>query len=147
VFPFVVVLVVGFICGLPGFLLARWSGDIRWLVGVVPGVCVIIPLGKLFENKSERLRAAEVEALSDTACCAECGGVFNVQDMIAHSGLYVCARCKPIFLQKLVEGAKISDEPENRRAFRTWGFWIWVLVPGILLAVIIFRWLTHLPWY
>jgi hypothetical protein len=38
------------------------------------------------------------------AVCAECGGAFNVHNMIAHNGLHVCARCKPIFLQKLAEG-------------------------------------------
>jgi hypothetical protein len=69
VFPFVIVLTVGFICGLPGILLACWSGDIRWLLGVLPCVFVMIPLGKLFENKSERLRAIEGEAPSDTTAC------------------------------------------------------------------------------
>src|SRR5262245_48725739 len=28
------------------------------------------------------------------ATCAECGGVFNVQDMIQYGTLRVCARCK-----------------------------------------------------
>jgi hypothetical protein len=43
------------------------------------------------------------------AACVECKGVFNVQDMIAHSGVYVCASCKPVFLQKLKEGVAAKD--------------------------------------
>jgi len=46
------------------------------------------------------------------AVCAECRDVFDVESMIAHNGLHVCARCKPIFLQRLVEGAKISSASE-----------------------------------
>ena len=38
------------------------------------------------------------------AMCAECGGIFDKNDMIAHSGLYICAQCKPVFMQRLSEG-------------------------------------------
>jgi hypothetical protein len=38
------------------------------------------------------------------ALCAECGGVFGVEEMVRHGSLYVCARCKPRFVQKLREG-------------------------------------------
>ncbi len=41
--------------------------------------------------------------------CAECGGVFNTEDMIAHAGAHVCANCKPIFLQRLSEGAALGS--------------------------------------
>jgi uncharacterized paraquat-inducible protein A len=57
------------------------------------------------------LFAIEGQTPTDTAYCAECQQVFNVQDMIAHQGLHVCARCKPIFLQKLAEGAKLGSGP------------------------------------
>jgi hypothetical protein len=36
--------------------------------------------------------------------CAECQGAFDIHNMIEHHGTYICARCKPIFLQKLAEG-------------------------------------------
>ena len=42
------------------------------------------------------------------AVCAECGGVFNRDDMIPHGSVYICARCKPVFMQKLAEGAKLN---------------------------------------
>jgi len=38
------------------------------------------------------------------AQCCECRGYFAASDMIRHGQLFVCANCKPIFLQKLSEG-------------------------------------------
>lgn len=38
------------------------------------------------------------------AVCVECGQLFNIEDMIRHGDAYVCAGCKPVFLQKLSEG-------------------------------------------
>jgi hypothetical protein len=37
--------------------------------------------------------------------CAECGGAFNTDEMIHHGYVFVCAACKPRFLQKIAEGA------------------------------------------
>ena len=37
------------------------------------------------------------------AVCAECGRIFNLQDMIPYGGIHVCAACKPVFMQKLAE--------------------------------------------
>jgi ribosomal protein S27AE len=42
---------------------------------------------------------------SQTALCAECGAVFNLDSLISHEGKYICGRCKPIYLQRLTEGA------------------------------------------
>ena len=70
------------------------------------------------------------------AMCAECGRVFNVQDMITYAGLHVCAACKPVFMQKLAEGAKV-----NTPAFNYAGFWIRVgakLLDGLILGIIFF---------
>jgi uncharacterized RDD family membrane protein YckC len=52
-----------------------------------------------------------------TAKCAECGGVFPTDEMIRHGIIHVCARCKPVFMQKLAEGASI------RMGLRFAGFW------------------------
>ena len=40
-----------------------------------------------------------------TAQCVECRGVFAQGDMLCLSQSWVCASCKPIFLQRLAEGA------------------------------------------
>jgi uncharacterized RDD family membrane protein YckC len=68
------------------------------------------------------------------AACAECGGLFNVQDMIQYGTLRVCARCKPVFMQKLAEGARIQTG-----TFRYAGFWIRFLakmLDGLILGII-----------
>jgi uncharacterized RDD family membrane protein YckC len=51
--------------------------------------------------------------------CAECNLVFPVDSMIRYKNVYVCANCKPVFMQKLAEGAQI-----NTGEFRWAGFWI-----------------------
>ena len=52
------------------------------------------------------------------AVCAECGRIFATQDMIRHGSVYICANCKPVFMQKLAEGAQI-----NMGELQYAGFW------------------------
>ncbi len=40
--------------------------------------------------------------------CSECGKPFNESGMIRHGNVFICASCKPIFMQKLSEGARID---------------------------------------
>jgi uncharacterized RDD family membrane protein YckC len=40
------------------------------------------------------------------AVCAECNRIFPRDSMIRYGDAYVCASCKPIFMQKLSEGAR-----------------------------------------
>jgi hypothetical protein len=49
------------------------------------------------------------------AACAECSSLFSIQDLISYGGVHVCGRCKPIFLQRLREGAKIVGGPAPAR--------------------------------
>jgi uncharacterized RDD family membrane protein YckC len=42
------------------------------------------------------------------AVCGECGGIFDKNDMIPHGDVYICAKCKPVFMQKLAEGVKLN---------------------------------------
>lgn len=74
------------------------------------------------------------------AVCAECNNIFRKEDMIPHSGVFICANCKPVFLQKIAEGARI-----NTGELRYAGFWIRFgakivdgLILGIPLMVIVF---------
>ena len=65
--------------------------------------------------------------------CAECGRIFPAEDTIRHGNTYVCAGCKPIFLQKLAEGARV-DTGEMDYA----GFWIRFaakIVDGLILGI------------
>jgi uncharacterized RDD family membrane protein YckC len=50
--------------------------------------------------------------------CAECGNTFSTNDMIHHGESWICAACKPTFLQRLKEGASLPG------TFDYGGFWI-----------------------
>jgi uncharacterized RDD family membrane protein YckC len=49
--------------------------------------------------------------------CAECGKIFPAGDTIRIGKASVCAACKPVFLQKLSEGAKINTGEMNYAGF------------------------------
>ncbi len=62
--------------------------------------------------------------------CAECGKAFPPDDVIKYGDRYVCAVCKPVFVQKLKEGAVMAGTMEYA------GFWIRFgakFVDGIIL--------------
>lgn len=61
---------------------------------------------------------APAAALVPLTRCVECSGVFPVEDTVGLQEGPVCARCKPIALQRLREGVP------PRTAFRFAGFWI-----------------------
>ena len=54
------------------------------------------------------------------AVCTECNRIYPTASMIRYGEAHVCASCKPIFLQKLAEGARISSGGTGQYA----GFWI-----------------------
>ena len=73
-------------------------------------------------------------AVADQAVCAECGGVFNIQDTIAYGNARVCARCKPIFIQKLSEGARVNTgQMEYARFLTRFGA---VFLDGLILGAV-----------
>jgi len=45
---------------------------------------------------------------AEEAVCIECGRVFNKSDMIPHGNVHICAGCKPVFMQKVAEGAQLN---------------------------------------
>jgi uncharacterized RDD family membrane protein YckC len=57
--------------------------------------------------------------IAGEARCVECGNAFSLEDMIAFGNLRVCAGCKPVFMQKLAEGAQL-----NTGVLNYGGFWI-----------------------
>jgi len=77
--------------------------------------------------------AGSVVGESPEAVCAECGKMFAIQDMIRHGGVYICANCKPVFMQKLAEGARINTNELNYA-----GFWVRFaakFVDGLILGL------------
>jgi len=75
-------------------------------------------------------------ATATEAVCAECGGVFNKDEMIPHGNVFICARCKPVFIQKLAEGAKINTGELNYAGFGI--RFAAKILDGLLLGVVIF---------
>jgi uncharacterized RDD family membrane protein YckC len=82
--------------------------------------------------------SAPIAALgAHEAACAECGKVFPKTDMIAHGASFICAACKPVFLQKLSEG--VTRRPPGQLNYA--GFWIRFgarMVDGILMAIVLY---------
>ncbi|NCC51575.1 MAG: RDD family protein [Spartobacteria bacterium] len=73
------------------------------------------------------------QPMEGEATCCECGRVFPRLDMIQYEHSWVCAACKPVFFQRVLEGAPISGE------MRYAGFWIRFgakFVDGILLGLV-----------
>lgn len=67
------------------------------------------------------------------AACSQCGRLFPADDMVSYEGRYICAECKPLFFQKIKEGAAVTGE----RVYA--GFWIRFgakFLDGIILNII-----------
>jgi uncharacterized RDD family membrane protein YckC len=81
------------------------------------------------------------------ALCVECGKIVPIDETIQHGNVRVCAACKPVFLQKLAEGAKINVTATAEELHYA-GFWIrlgaWLIdaviltVPFMVIMVIVF---------
>ncbi|MEW5978933.1 MAG: RDD family protein [Acidobacteriota bacterium] len=52
------------------------------------------------------------------AVCRHCGGSFAQEEMIQFEGLWICARCKPVFFQQLKEGVQTPSQTVYG------GFWL-----------------------
>lgn len=75
-------------------------------------------------------------ASQGAARCYECGKSFSLDDMIRYKDTWVCASCKPIFVQRLKEGVMVSGA-----TMVYGGFWIRFaakLIDGIIQSVIQF---------
>lgn len=53
------------------------------------------------------------------SACVECGVVFPVETMVALGGGWMCAKCKPVYLQRLLQGTGVPAE-----RMPSAGFWI-----------------------
>jgi uncharacterized RDD family membrane protein YckC len=73
----------------------------------------------------------------DDVVCTQCNRIFPRQETIQYGESYVCAACKPIFMQRLKEGAVT---PTVVGALNYAGFWIRFgakLIDGLILGVVI----------
>ncbi|MBN1847088.1 MAG: RDD family protein [Deltaproteobacteria bacterium] len=77
--------------------------------------------------------SSEATESSKNMTCVECGNTFPKDDMIQYGDSWVCARCKPVFVQKLKEGVNLPVAMEYA------GFWIRFgakIIDGIIISVI-----------
>ena len=74
----------------------------------------------LFVRRKTQGDSQAVQAASPVkqSLCSECGQTFAENDMIRFAEAWVCASCKPLFVQKIKEGVTLAGEMEYA------GFWI-----------------------
>jgi uncharacterized RDD family membrane protein YckC len=76
---------------------------------------------------------------SRRAICSECGNSFSQEDMIRLGESWVCATCKPLYIQKIKEGVTVAGALEYA------GFWIrfgakiidWIIISAVSFIVFI----------
>ena len=80
--------------------------------------------------------AAAPSALGDSdvpmTVCSSCGRAYPSDEVIQYQGRYICAACKPMFVQQIKEGGLLTGEMQFA------GFWIRVgatIVDGIILFI------------
>jgi hypothetical protein len=106
------------------------------LVLALPVLILLYPFARLADFKWGKLRPLGELQRPTIAACAECKSELGVEGMILHSGLYYCAQCKPILLQKLAEGSKVGSHLPFDSALTTRLFWITILL--MLLVMFLF---------
>jgi len=77
--------------------------------------------------------AGQPAAPGASFACAECGQTFPAGEMVSYGDLHVCAACKPVFFQRIREGAPLPGTVAYG------GFWIRFaakLLDGIILGVV-----------
>lgn len=75
----------------------------------------------------------------DEVVCVECGGRFTRDNAIQYGSTWVCASCKPAFVQKLKEGAAVGAVA-GPAAMNFAGFWIRFaakFIDGLIFMVIL----------
>jgi uncharacterized RDD family membrane protein YckC len=70
--------------------------------------------------------------------CSQCGKLFPPTEVIRYGNAAVCASCKPVFVQKLKEGANVSGGPMEYATFwtRFAAYFVDGIITGIVGAVI-----------
>jgi uncharacterized RDD family membrane protein YckC len=83
--------------------------------------------------KTQEAEPSPAAVATGVASCSECGRSFSQNDMIRYENLWICAQCKPIFFQRVKEGAAALPG-----AMVYGGFWIRFVakfVDGMILGV------------
>jgi uncharacterized RDD family membrane protein YckC len=85
------------------------------------------------QGDSQSVQPAAPNALIQQSVCSECGQAFAEDDMIRFEEAWVCATCKPIFVQKIKEGVSLTGAMDFA------GFWLRfgaILIDGIIMWIV-----------
>lgn len=73
-----------------------------------------------------------IDPSATTEACSQCGVLFSLDDLISYQGLFICAACKPLFFQKVREGAT----PKGWLDYAGVGMrFIAVLIDGLVITI------------
>ena len=99
-----------------------------------PGMHTWQELGLYVRRKAHGdSQSVQPTAQSRQSVCSECGQAFAEDDMIRFEDAWVCATCKPIFVQKIKEGVSVAGAMEYA------GFWVRfgaLLIDGIIMWIV-----------
>lgn len=88
------------------------------------------------EDRTASVRSEDrtsMGAMTETSRCSECGMEFSDDELIRFGDTLVCAKCKPLFVQRLREGVPVAGEMVYA------GFWIRAgakIIDGIILSIV-----------
>jgi succinate dehydrogenase/fumarate reductase cytochrome b subunit len=68
--------------------------------------------------------------------CSQCGEMFTKENMIEYETVWVCANCKPVFMQKIKEGIEIAPKASNMTGWKIF-FFIFLALELYSFAVLI----------
>ncbi len=101
-----------------------------------PGMHAWQELGLFVRRKtqgdSQSVQPAAPSALIRQSVCSECGQAFAEDDMIRFEDAWVCATCKPIFVQKIKEGVTVAGAMEYAGFLIRLGAWF---IDKIILTI------------
>jgi uncharacterized RDD family membrane protein YckC len=103
--------------------MANWQA----LREVVPNI--IAP-----SNRPAVLALSGAATIGAEVVCSQCGKLFPKNEVIRYGSAAVCASCKPIFVQKLKEGANVTGGPMEFAGF--WTRFAAYFVDGIITGII-----------
>lgn len=112
------------------------AGTLVWCAGMADW----IPYGETIAgSKPDQPPVSPAPPVAGTneAVCAECHKIFPADEMIRHGAAYICAGCKPVFMQKLSEGAPVLAAGELRYATVLTRFAA-VFLDGLILGAVNF---------
>jgi uncharacterized RDD family membrane protein YckC len=104
------------------------EGLTEWVPYSQASSAVSVPSATVLSSPAAGVSSTDVSAQA----CSQCARLFPADEMVSYEGRFICAECKPIFFQKIKEGALVVGQREYA------GFWIRVgakVVDGIILQV------------